>query len=325
MTRDDYESAAVLAAMDEARHEPDARVRAARMWRLLNQSTPHADAGIVRDFALEHGAIADLDIPPLSGPLGRQRNSSWVNPGDGSEMIWIPGGPFVVGKRAPDPKKEPPTLPGFSLARHPVTNAQFARFLHEAEYVPPEWHIREDLFLNDWNVTAGSAGHPEHPVTWVSYYDALAYCDWAGFALPTEWQWEKAARGPDGWVYPWGNDRPEEFTQLANVETEETCVIGSYPRTRSHYGCQDMVGNVSEWCQRTPTDAPDFVPPVLPDLTPPDDPEKAEMAVLRGACYLRIAPRCMAASHRRGLSKMRRNAWVGFRPACMLPYRAVVG
>jgi formylglycine-generating enzyme required for sulfatase activity len=319
MTRDDYESAAVLAAMEEARHEPNAALRAARMWQLLNQATPHADAGVVRDFALEHGAIADLDIP-----LGRQRSSSWVNPVDGSEMIWIPGGPFAAGSRPS--KKEPPSLPGFSLARHPVTNAQFARFLHEGDYDPPEWHIREDLFLNHYDqVPPVPTKLANHPVTWVSYYDALAYCDWAGLTLPTEWQWEKAARGPDGWVYPWGNDRPEEFTQLANVEAEATCAVGSYLRTRSCYGCQDTIGNVSEWCQTTPNDDPNFVPPVLPDLTPPEDPEKPEMAVLRGACFLRVAARCMTASHRRALSKMRRNAWVGFRPACMLPYRAVVG
>ena len=323
MTRDDYESAGVLAAMDEARHEPDATLRAARMWRLLNGAMTHADAGVVRDFALEHGAIADLDIASHTGPLGRQRNSSWVNPVDGSEMIWIPGGPFVVGRRI-DPKKEPPTLPGFSLARHPVTNAQFAQFYDEAGYDRPQWHIREDLFLNHWG-NDNASERTNHPVTWVSYYDALAYCNWAGLTLPTEWQWEKAARGPDGWTYPWGNDRPEEFTQLANVAAAETCAIGSYPRTRSYYGCQDMVGNVSEWCLTTPNDRPEHVQAVLPDLTPPDDPENVETTVLRGGCYLRVAARCMTAAHRRRLSKMRRNAWVGFRPACVLPYRAGVG
>lgn len=323
MSRDDYESAGVLAAMEEARHEPDAMLRAARMWRLLNQATPNTDAGVVRDFALEYGAIADLDIASHTGPLGRQRNSSWVNPVDGSEMIWIPGGPFIVGSRPS--KTEPPSLPGFSLARHPVTNSRFRRFLRETDYDPPEWHIREDLFLNHWEEAGMPPDLANHPVTWVSYYDALAYCAWAGLTLPTEWQWEKAARGPDGWAYPWGNDRPDDFTQLAHVEIDSTCPVGSYPRTRSHYGCQDMVGNVSEWCQKTPDHRPDHVPAVLPDLTRPDDPDQPEYAILRGACYLRMAARCMTGSHRRNLSKMRRNAWVGFRPACMLPYRAVVG
>src|SRR5262249_41567758 len=159
--------------------------------------TPHSDASVVRDFAMDNNLITELDGKPRRGERGLILNSAWRNPCDGSEMIWIPPGPCLLGRPNPRKPTTPTVLWGFSLARHPVTNEQFRRFFVETKYQPPDWHPRNDLFLAHWGEDIPE-GKENHPVTWVSHIDALHYCAWAGLTLPTEWLWEKAARGPDG-------------------------------------------------------------------------------------------------------------------------------
>ncbi len=318
--------AALLAELEQALRKRDRRGRVAAAWRVVQRSLPYEDAYVVRDYALEHGAIAELDAVPRQGEQGPRLNTSWVNPCDGSEMIWVPPGSCIIG-RPPRRRQKPKVveLPGFSLARHQATNRQFGRFLAETGYYPPAWHPRGDLFLAHW----GSARVPpddlaDHPVTYVSYIDALYYCYWAGLTLPTEWQWEKAARGPDGRQFPWGPTLPEDlYDALVHVRAEGTAPVGSYPRARTAYGCEDMIGNVSEWCGRTKKDAPEQVPPPWPEV-PAKAPGKIELGVVRGACFLRQDLGRMAAWRRRRLSTTRRNQWVGFRPACLLSYYPVL-
>src|SRR5262249_38254302 len=135
---------------------------------------------------------------------------------DGVEMIWIPPGPFFVG-----PDRRPAASEGFSLARHPVTNAQFQPFLNETDYEPPFDDPQPESFLHHWMEYGLPKGLEDHPVVWVSFADALAYCRWAGCTLLTEWLWEKAARGPDGRPYPWGDHNPFHHLsgeRLANVD-----------------------------------------------------------------------------------------------------------
>ena len=109
---------------------------------------------------------------------------------------------------------------------------------------------------------------------------------------------------------------------LAHVGATETCKVGKFAHVRSPYGCEELVGNVSEWCYPTEEKVPvgAFPPPgeVIP-LPQPAGP--TVYTVVRGACYLRTSATAMKSSHRRNLSVTRRNQWVGFRPACLLPVR----
>lgn len=139
-----------------------------------------------------------------------------IHPISGKEMIRIPAGDFLYGE-----KKENRYLPEFWIDKTPVTNADYAKFVTESGYkAPKHWH---GLSPKHWRgLMSKTLTEPDkianHPVVNVSWHDALAYAEWATCQLPTEEQWEKAARGVDGRIYPWGNN-----------------------------GCVDMSGNVWEW------------------------------------------------------------------------------
>ena len=279
------------------------RVRGA--WDILTSAESDDELDVAVDYSIGHALIHARDAAPIRAQhRARIDRRSWTNPIDDLEMIWIPAGPFRVGNQRIEAS-------GFSLARHPVTNAQFARFLKESGYVPDERHNSRTEFVAHWGNTdtpPDSLAH--HPVVQVSYIDAVSYCRWAGLNLPTEWLWEKAARGEDGRDFPWGGTTPNP--QLTNIGSDETVPVGSYPRTRTVYGCEDMVGNVSEWCVPKRSNYGDL-PLALPDVDLGT--EELRQVPVRGSCFLRVAKKRMVANHRRELSWMGRNKWVGFRPA----------
>jgi formylglycine-generating enzyme required for sulfatase activity len=311
--RSEHPSAQLLEELKALAAKPAGKERSRRAWEIVVRSAAAEDFFVLHDFALENGLVLSCDPGPRAKRGQAPPEKTWVNPIDGSEMVWIPPGPFVVGKD--NVKAE---CAGFSLARHPVTNAQFGLFLKETDYRPPEGHPDTELFLRHWEKGKPPKDRKDHPVVYVSLLDALAYCKWAGLTLPTEWLWEKAARGPEGRTYPWGGERPVSRTgRLANVGTDGTCAVGSYPRTRSPYGCEDLVGNVSEWCRTGDDKDHGNFPEPWPEVRP--DPEA--LTVVRGACYYRTTFGSMAAAHRRRLSVVRRNQWTGFRPALLLSCR----
>jgi len=167
-------------------------------------------------------------------------------------MVLIPKGPFLYG----DKKEKVVIDHGFFMDSNPVTNEAFAQFIKAGGYETEsywteegwQWREKENIqqpkYWKDqqWN-------QADHPVVGVSYHEAEAYAKWAGKRLPTEQEWEKAARGTDGRKYPWG----EEFdarrcaSSVGNARAR-TAPVGSYPEGQSPYGCQDMAGNVWEWC-----------------------------------------------------------------------------
>ncbi len=303
----------LLAQLRGLTTEANARQRVYQAWQIVLRAVADPDLGVLLDFAVDNGLVQPLPSGKPNWRAAPPSPQSWVNPIDGSEMIWIPPGPFQVGDARNRKRVE---APGFSLARYPITNAQFARFLQDNGYKPADTDPDPERFLSHWEDGAPPEGKEDHPVVWISYIDALHYCRWAGLTLPTEWHWEKAARGTDGRLYPWGSKLPmlDDKERLANVYKSDTCRVGSFPQTRTPYGCEDLIGNVSEWCQFTANDDPTRVPsphPAIPEVVP----NAPQYAPVRGSCFLRRAPSRMKGSHRRKLSMTRRNFWTGFRPA----------
>jgi iron(II)-dependent oxidoreductase len=156
-------------------------------------------------------------------------------------MIEIPGGEFTMGTDyeradAQDQPEHHVVLPAFYIDKYPVTNAQYARFVVRTKHRPPlDWEngkIPDDKLL--------------HPVTMVSWHDARAYCEANDKRLPTEAEWEKAARGPDSNRWPWGNKMdPARVNTYYNVGS--TTEVTKYAGGVSPYGVFDLAGNVSEW------------------------------------------------------------------------------
>jgi formylglycine-generating enzyme required for sulfatase activity len=159
---------------------------------------------------------------------------------DNAEMIYIPAGTFTMGDTHGDgDSDEKPThqvtLTAFWLDRTEVTNAQFARFIQAG-----------NTARGDWRQYAG--GKDQHPVVNVTWNDAVAYCRWADKRLPTEAEWEYAARGTDNRKYPWGSTWEDSRARFSgNRGGEATAPVGSYPSGASPFGVLDMAGNVWEW------------------------------------------------------------------------------
>jgi formylglycine-generating enzyme required for sulfatase activity len=172
------------------------------------------------------------------------------NPKDGTLLVLIPEGEFLASD-----EKFPVRLPAFYMALHPVTNAQYARFLNNT---CPAGNELEKWILLDGSCFIRKSGNAfecygekdDHPVVRVSWYGAEAYCKWAVLRLPSELEWEKAARGTDGRNYPWGNEWEEgrRCRWDKNRGQDTTCSVWSYPKGCNLYGLYQAPGNVWEWC-----------------------------------------------------------------------------
>jgi formylglycine-generating enzyme required for sulfatase activity len=183
------------------------------------------------------------------------------HPKDGSPMVLVPEGAFLMGAPIRDflaeehekPQREV-FLGSFWIDIYPVTNARFGLFLaaggyEDATWWSPEgweWKSRHDVTQPTQWAQPGWDG-PDQPVAGASWYEADAYARWAGRRLPTDAEWEKAARGEDGRRYPWGNHWPTP--DLANFDSRvgRTTPVGLYRDGISVYGCLDMAGNVNNW------------------------------------------------------------------------------
>ncbi len=235
---------------------------------------------------------------------------------DGMSLLYVPEGEFLRGSKdndpdAPDNEKPQRSiyLDAFWIDKTEVTNEMFARFVdetgHQTKAEKAGWAY---AFTGEgWEVTDGAEWrHPQgptssieglekHPVVQVSWNDAKAYCEWSGRRLPTEAEWEKAARGTDGRTYPWGNeDVAGNLVNLCNNKCPRssridsiddgyqfTAPVGSYPDGASPYGALDMAGNVWEWTA-------DWYDETYYNDAPkqnPQGPDTGEPKVLRGGSW----------------------------------------
>lgn len=144
-------------------------------------------------------------------------------------------------------------LPAFSIDRTPVTNIQFAQFLNVTGPVKSSGERLFDFDDADARIHkrdgkwVANPGFENHPVVEASWFGAVDYCAWLGKRLPTEAEWEKAARGTDGRKYPWGNSSPDKTKAQFQADYNQTVPVESFPRGASPYGALDMAGNTWEW------------------------------------------------------------------------------
>ena len=198
----------------------------------------------------------------------------------------------------------------FWIDRYEVTNDTYARFVQTTGHRAPA-HSNPASTL--WENNAPIAGIGNHPVVNVSWEDAVAYCAWMSKRLPTEAEWEKAARGADGRLYPWGNESPT--AERANYEREwddgkALRAVGTTPNGRSFYGVHDMAGNAREWTQDWY--APDYYKQA-PDRNP-RGPEQGVLKVIRGGSWRSPLADISATARGRGGFALRTHG-TGFRCA----------
>jgi formylglycine-generating enzyme required for sulfatase activity len=238
-----------------------------------------------------HGAARDhyVGFRPVAAPGSGSGDLDWVE---------VPGGEVPVGRdpvayrgeALPDETPQHTVeLPAFEISATPVTNAQYAAFVVDGGAAPPHWPV--------------PAGREQHPVTFVDWDDANAFCAWAGGRLPTEAEWEKAARGSDGRIYPWG-DEPDEGRAVVGrgMKRTATAEVGSLSEGTSPYGVLDMAGNAWEWT------ASWYGPYPGPAA---DGTER----VLRGGSYASPGLRWARCASRSRSHPCRRQAHIGFRVA----------
>src|SRR6185503_6091466 len=220
------------------------------------------------------------------------------------ELVDIPAGTFQMGRNDSLPTEGPAhqvTVNGFSMDKHEVTNAEYARFVSEANHPPPE----------QWGSIKPPVGQELLPVSNVSYEDALAFAEWRSkrdsvtYRLPTEEEWEYAARnGENANLYPWGNTwlSGRAATQESGVGKEQA--VGSYPQGGNRWGVEDLIGNGWEW---TSTRASLY--PANPLKLPP---QNKDWIVVRGGAYGSQANK-VSATMRDWFAPNYKNPVLGFR------------
>lgn len=199
------------------------------------------------------------------------------------DLVRIPAGRFSMGSKPNDSlsyANERPqsviSLPEFLIGRNPVTNRQYRVYIEATGYPPPRHWL-------GGNVPAGKINHP---VRWISWDNAAAFCRWASqvtgrmVRLPSEAEWEKAARGAHRYTWPWGNQLPDEKRCNCDEWINDTTPVGMFnPQGNSPYGCTDMAGNVWEWTASLYRNYP------YRSNDGREDPESREQRTLRGGSF----------------------------------------
>jgi formylglycine-generating enzyme required for sulfatase activity/predicted phosphodiesterase len=237
------------------------------------------------------------------------------------QYVLVPSGPFWMGTRSNKSfpgmpvdqlgREQPArrvTVADFYIGRFPVTNAQYERFVRATGHGIP---FRDDPRSRHmgWDPTTGRypPGRSDHPVVMVSWHDAVAFCRWLGGRLPTEAQWEKAARGGRSLEWPFGDLWNEQFCNSSELKYEDTTTVGTFsPHGDSRFGIADLAGNVMEWCSTLYRSYP---------YRPEDgreSPDTPAQRVVRGGAWAldRVAARC---AFRHGVNPSDHGPTIGFR------------
>lgn len=260
--------------------------------------TPEATALPEQAIATPTHTVIPTHTPTSTPSLGI--GSTSINHVDNAVLVYVPEGEFLMGSDDDDAmNREKPQhlvyLDAFWIYQFEVTNSQFATFVEATGFQTQAEKLgKSSVYQNgQWRMVSGAhwfaptgpesdlIGKENFPVGHISWIDASAYCEWAGGRLPTEAEWEKAARGADARRYPWGNQEPD--CQLANFVScgGELAAVGSFPLGASIYGAMDMSGNLWEVVQ-------DWYAEDYYNVSPsenPTGPETGTFFVLRGGSY----------------------------------------
>ena len=318
-----YETSLELDARSSVARLAQQRRRKAKVWRLLDEGkqaitepdaspTKVAQAEDTLDLASKLGL--DDEQRALYHQLhekiqqGRPRSREKTASAQYHEksMALVPAGEFMMGSSMGDADEQPMHrvyVETFFMDKYQVSVGQYAQFLDATfQEAPPDWSIMN------------RSQHQKRPIVNVDWADADAYCTWAGKRLPTEAEWEKAARGTDGRTYPWGNEHPRKF--FANVSQENwnnhgaLTPVGSFEGGKSPYGIHDMAGNVWEWVS-------DWYDPNYYKTSPPRNPTgppRGESKVIRGGSW-GSGPEALRSANRETHSPSFRGLGTGFRCA----------
>ncbi|MBI2503027.1 MAG: SUMF1/EgtB/PvdO family nonheme iron enzyme [Candidatus Latescibacteria bacterium] len=223
----------------------------------------------------------------------------------GRSQVLVPAGSFIMGSTEGSAAEAPAhlvALEAYYIDQYEVTVGQYRACVEEGACEEPV-----DASLCNWQGAVGD----NHPINCIRWAQAQAYCEWAGLRLPTEAEWEKAARGADGRTYPWGEDFDRDKANYAdNGFMQRTRPVGSYPDGRSPYGAYDLAGNVYEWVA-------DWYEPNYYPTSPssdPQGPDSGSQRVLRGGSWW-FEPHQMRSFHREPYHPADTDIDIGFRCA----------
>lgn len=259
----------------------------------------------------------------ILGGLGDQRIGF-------DKMVQVEAGEFLRGSHTHHSREKPQKsiyLDAFMIGKYPVTNKEFAEFIAADGYqcrdywTEDGWLWKENERINlplYWcNIKWNGANFP---VVGISWYEASAYTAWLSrktgeqYRLPSEAEWEKAARGVNGLDYPWGNSFAKELCNSAETGLQRSSPVGVFPGGKSSYGCMDMAGNVWEWCRDWHADG--YLPESF--VKNPTGPSYGSYRVVRGGSWHNSEDECRA-SYRRGYRSTYRLEYFGFRLAKSIP------
>jgi formylglycine-generating enzyme required for sulfatase activity len=283
-------AALVVRKINKAGGLPEAFTRPLLSGFVSTETAVGPDSAAVMDEEADLAEATPAEKPtekPTQNPVQEPERTHTIGDTQGSQkdgmlQVYVPEGAFLMGAMAADgaaaadelPQRSV-TLDGFWMDQTEVTNAMFLSFVEQTKYKTEAENNGSGMAINNqmqwikiagayWKAPLGPDGVdilPDHPVVQVSWKDAEVYCSWAGGRLPTEAEWEKTARGENGYKYPWGNESVFEGrlnyseiflnSECFQNQSQELCVftmpVGSYPDGASPFGALDMAGNVWEW------------------------------------------------------------------------------